>query len=408
MKLGIEKIRSDFPILNNLIHGLPLVYLDNAATTHKPKSVIQAIDHYYCAQNSNVHRGAHTLSEQATAAYEGARIKCQQFIHAVKPEEIIFCRGTTEAINLVASSYGRAYLKAGDEILITGLEHHANIVPWQLIIEQTGAVLKVAPIDETGAVIYDAFKDLLNEKTKIVAINHVSNALGTINPIKEMIDLAHTYNAVVLVDGAQALPHMKVDVQALNCDFYAASGHKMFGPTGIGFLYGKAALLDKMPPYQGGGDMIRHVTFEKSTYAPIPYKFEAGTPNIADAIGLGAAIDYLNTLDREALRTYENELLNYATEQAKSVKGLRLIGTAQHKASILSFVLDGVHPHDIGTILDSQGIAIRTGHHCAMPVMKFFNVPATARASFAFYNTKEEIDTLFKGLIKVQEIFQRG
>ena len=407
MTFDVTSIRNDFPILQEQVHGHPLAYLDNAATTQKPTAVIQALTDYYQTMNANVHRGAHHLSEKATLAYEQARTLCQQFIHAAVPEEIIFCRGTTEAINLVASSYGQS-LRAGDEVLISALEHHSNIVPWQLLCQRSGAILKVAPINERGEIVLDEFKALLSERTKIVAINHISNALGTINPVKEMIAWAHAVGAVVLVDGAQAVAHTLVDVQDLDCDFYAASGHKMYGPTGIGFLYGKRALLDAMPPYQGGGEMIRQVSFEKTTYAPLPYKFEAGTPNIADAIGLGAAITYLNAMDRPAAFAYEHELLKYATEQAEAFPGLRIIGTAAEKISILSFVLDIAHAHDIGTILDQQGIAVRTGHHCAMPVMRWFDVPATVRASFSFYNTKAEIDRLFVALQAVRKLFHRG
>ena len=405
MTFPIEKIRADFPILDQMINGHPLVYLDNAATTQKPNCVIDVVDHYYKKLNANVHRGVHTLSERATEAYEKARLTIQQFINARESHEIIFCRGTTEAINLVASSYGRANFNKGDEVLISALEHHSNIVPWQLLCEQTGAVLKVAPINERGEIIIDEYQKLLSSKTKLVAVNHVSNALGTINPVAEMTRLAHQVGAKILIDGAQALATMPVDVQAIDCDFYTGSGHKLFAPTGIGFLYGKAELLAAMPPYQGGGEMIRQVSFEKTTYAPIPYKFEAGTPNIAGAIGLGTAIDYVNAIGRDNIVAYEHELLQYATDKAHAEPGMRLIGTAENKTSILSFVLEGIHPHDMGTILDHQGIAIRTGHHCAMPVMKFFNVPATARASFSLYNTKADVDALFVGIQKVKEIF---
>ena len=408
MSLDITKIREDFPILGQTINGHPLGYLDNAATSQKPTVVINAVKDYYEKINANVHRGAHTLSEQATEEYEKTRKKIQRFINANHSDEIIYTSGTTESINLVAASYGRANLQPGDEILITAFEHHSNIVPWQLICEQTGAVLKVAPINEKGEVIVEDFKKALNSKTKIAAFSHISNALGTINPVKEMTALAHEYNAVVLVDGAQALPFMQVDVQSIGCDFYTGSGHKLFAPTGIGFLYGKAELLNAMPPYKGGGEMINQVSFEKTTYAVLPYKFEAGTPNIAGAIGLGHAIDYLMNLGQEAITAYEDDLLAYATAKAEAMPGITIIGTASNKASILSLVLDGIHAHDVGTILDHQGIAVRTGHHCAMPVMKFFKVAATVRASFVFYNTKEEIDALFVGIKKVQEMFGRG
>lgn len=405
MNYPIEKIRADFPILDQNINGHPLVYLDNAATTQKPNCVIDAVAHYYKHLNSNVHRGVHSLSEQATAAYEESRMTIKEFINAVDVREIVFCRGTTEAINLVASSYGRANLTKGDEILISTLEHHSNIVPWQLLCEQTGAILKVAPINDKGEIVLADYKRLLSEKTKMVAVNHVSNALGTINPVQEMTTLAHSVGAKILIDGAQALATVPVDVQAIGCDFYTGSGHKLFAPTGIGFLFARAELLEAMPPYHGGGDMIRQVTFEKTTYAPIPYKFEAGTPNIVGAIGLGVAIDYINSIGRENIFAHEHMLLEYATEKAEAEKGMRIIGTAKHKTSVLSFVLDGIHPHDMGTILDHQGIAIRTGHHCAMPVMKFFKVPATARASFSLYNTKADVDALFVGIQKIKEMF---
>lgn len=406
MVFAIENIREDFPILKQKIRDNDLVYFDNAATSQKPKVVINDISDYYKTINANVHRGIHTLSQQATDDYEAARRNCQQFINAREECEIIFCRGTTEAINLVAQTYGRKNVGANDEIIITALEHHSNIVPWQLLCEQTGATLKVAPINEKGEIIFTEYEKLLSEKTKLVAFNHVSNALGTINPVKEMTAAAHKVGAKVLIDGAQSLCHLLVNVQEIDCDFYTCSGHKMFAPTGIGFLYGKADLLEEMPPYQGGGEMIQQVTFAKSTYAPIPYKFEAGTPNIAGTMGLGKAIDYINTIGREEIATYEQVLLNYATEQAKVFPGLRLIGTANRKTSILSFVLQGIHAHDIGTVLDHEGIAVRTGHHCAMPLMKFFDVPATVRASFAFYNTKKEIDRLFVALAKVQDMFK--
>lgn len=405
LSLEAGVIREDFPILKQLVYGKPLVYLDNAATSQKPRAVIDAITHYYGADNSNIHRGVHLLSERATQSYEEARVKVQSFINAALSREIIFTRGTTEAINLVAASYGRANVKAGDEILITAMEHHSNIVPWQILCEQTGAKLRVAPFNDDGELILEEFEKLVNQKTKLVSVVHVSNALGTINPIRAIIEIAHRHNVPVMVDGAQAAPHMKLDVQELDCDFYAFSGHKVYGPTGIGVLYGKSELLDAMPPYQGGGDMIASVTFEKTTYNTLPYKFEAGTPNIAGTIGLGAAIDYVNQIGIERIARYEHELLEYGTAALSQIPGLRLIGTAKEKAGVLSFVLEGVHPHDVGTILDRKGIAIRTGHHCAMPVMERFGIPATARASLAFYNTREEIDTLVEGIHKVREVF---
>lgn len=401
----IDRIRNDFPILHTQAHGMPLVYLDNAATTQKPKVVIDAISHYYLTTNANVHRGIHYLSEKATFEYEAARVRMQQFIHANSPSEIIFTRGTTEAINLVANTWGLENLTAGDEIVITELEHHSNIVPWQMLCQRTGAVLKVAPINEQGEVILEAFQQQLTARTKLVAIAHISNALGTINPIAKMIAWAHQVGAKVLIDGAQAAPHIKIDVQALDCDFYCLSGHKMYGPTGIGILYGKEALLNAMPPYQGGGEMIRMVTFEKSLYSDVPHKFEAGTPNIADAIALASAIDYLESLGLDNIAQYEHELLMYATQCAQAQTDLRLIGTAVEKAGVLSFTMAKVHPHDIGTILAQQGIAVRAGHHCAMPVMQHFKVPATVRASFGLYNTREEIDILFTALQQVREIF---
>jgi cysteine desulfurase/selenocysteine lyase len=399
------RLRRDFPILARKVHGKPLVYLDNAATSQKPRQVIQALDHYYSAVNANVHRGVHFLSESATEAYEGAREKIRRFVNAEHRHEIIFVRGTTEAINLVAQSYGRSALEEGDEILISAMEHHSNIVPWQILCEQTGAKLCVVPINDDGELLLDEYERLLGPRTRLVAIVHVSNALGTINPVREVIARAHARGVPVLLDGAQAVPHLGVDVRALDCDFYAFSGHKMFGPTGIGALYGKSALLDAMPPYQGGGDMIRLVTFEKTHYNELPYKFEAGTPNIADAIGLGAAIDYLESVGLVDVAAHEADLLAYATEALSSIEGLRLIGTARQKAGVLSFVLDDVHAHDVGTILDREGIAIRAGHHCAMPVMQRFGVPATARASLALYNIREDIDALHRALLRVKEIF---
>ncbi len=403
--LDAARLRADFPILNQTVHGRPLVYLDNAATTQKPRQVIEAIEHYYSADNANIHRGVHTLSQRATDAYEGAREKVRRFINAADLREIVFVRGATEGINLVAQSYGRNRFKAGDEILISAMEHHSNIVPWQMLCEQTGALLKVAPINDAGELILDEFHKLLSPRTKLVGMVHISNALGTVNPVQEIIAAAHAVGAVVLLDGAQAVAHAAVDVRALNCDFYVFSSHKLYGPTGSGVLYGKRELLEAMPPYQGGGDMIRMVSFAKTEYNSLPYKFEAGTPHIAGGIGLGAAVDYVTAVGLDAIAQYEDHLLRYATEQALQVPGLRLIGTARDKAAILSFVLGRIHPHDIGTILDHEGVAIRTGHHCAMPVMDYFNVPATARASFALYNTRADVDRLIAALHKVNEVF---
>jgi cysteine desulfurase/selenocysteine lyase len=404
-EFDVEKIRQDFPILQQKVHGHPLVYLDNAATSQKPLPVIDAITHYYTSDNANIHRGVHQLSERSTHAYEGARVKVKRFLNAAHSHEIIFVRGATEGINLVAASYGRKCVREGDEIIISTLEHHSNIVPWQLLCEAVGAKLRVIPINDRGELILEKYEKLLGPRTKMVAFGHVSNALGTINPVQEMTAMAHRHGAVVLVDGAQAAPHTKVDVQALDVDFYALSAHKMFGPTGIGVLYGKSKLLKSMPPYQGGGDMIRTVTFEKTTYNTLPHKFEAGTPDIAGGIGLGAAVEYLNGVGMERIAAYEHDLLLYGTEALSSIPGLRIIGTARHKAAVLSFVMEGIHPHDIGTVLDRQGIAVRTGHHCAQPVMDRFGVPATTRASLAFYNTPAEIDALAAGLRKVQEVF---
>ncbi len=400
----VTQLRNDFPILARRVHGKPLVYLDNAATSQKPCCVIEREARYYAETNANIHRGIHCLSQEATDAYEAARDSVRRFINAARREEIVFLRGTTEAINLVAASYGQR-LKPDDEILITGMEHHSNIVPWQLLCERSGAVLRVAAINDAGELDMESFGQQLGPHTRLVAITHVSNALGTINPVREMTDLAHAHGAVVLVDGAQAAPHLAVDVQALDCDFYAFSGHKLYGPTGTGVLYGKAALLDAMPPWQGGGDMIRQVTFARSTWNDLPYKFEAGTPNIAGGIALGAAIDYLEGIGLDAIAAHEDALLRRATARAADVPGLRLIGTAHEKAGIFSFVLDDVHAHDVGTILDSEGVAVRTGHHCAMPVMDRFGVPATVRASFALYNTPGEVDALFAALAKVREVF---
>lgn len=404
-QFDVQKIRQDFPILKEKIRGKDLVYLDNAATCQKPQVVIDSIVNLYSHDYANVHRGVHALSVRSTDKFEGARVKVKDFINAASEKEIIFVKGATEAINLVAQTYGKANIKPGDEIIITAMEHHSNIVPWQMLCEQTGAILKVAPINLLGELIFDEFEQLINNKTRLICVVHMSNALGTINPIKRIIDAAHKKDIPVLLDGAQAIPHMVVDVQDLDCDFYVFSGHKLYAPTGVGVLYGKQALLEAMPPYQGGGDMIRRVTFEETEYNVLPYKFEAGTPNIADVVGLGAAIDYLNNIGMDKIAAYEAELLSYATVKARSIKGLRIIGEAEHKGAILSFVLDKIHPHDIGTMLDSLGIAIRAGHHCAMPVMDFYKVPATARASFAMYNTKEEIDVLMTGIESLIEVF---
>ncbi len=401
----VERIRKDFPILRMKVHGHPLVYLDNAATSQKPQAVIDALVRYYEAENANIHRGVHYLSELATAEFEKARETVRAFLNAARSSEIIFTRGTTEALNLVAQTYGKVNVSAGDEVLITAMEHHSNIVPWQMLCEEKGAKLRVAPMNDAGEVLIAEYEKLLGPKTKLVAIGHVSNALGTINPVRQMIAAAHAKGAVVVVDGAQAVPHLKVDVQALDADFYAFSGHKMYGPTGIGALYGKQSLLEAMPPYQGGGDMISSVTFEKTTYNKVPHKFEAGTPDMAGVAGLKVAIEYMNGVGIEKIAAHEHELLEYATEVIGAVEGVRLIGTAREKAGVLSFVLDEVHPHDIGTILDQQGIAVRTGHHCAQPVMDRFGIPATVRASFAVYNTKSEVDALARGIRKVREVF---
>jgi cysteine desulfurase/selenocysteine lyase len=387
------------------VRGRTLVYLDNAATSQKPQVVIDAIRQYYERDNANIHRGVHFLSEHATEEYEAARRTVQGLLNAADASEIIFVRGATEGINLVAQTYGRTSVHAGDEVLITGMEHHSNIVPWQILCDEKGARLRVAPISDSGELLLEDFEKLLGPRTKIVAVTHVSNALGTINPVQRIIEMAHRGNIPVLVDGAQAVPHLKVDVQALDCEFYVFSGHKVYGPTGIGVLYGKSALLDAMPPYQGGGDMISSVTFEKTTYNKLPYKFEAGTPHVAGAIGLGAAIEYVNGLGMDNIAAYEHELLAYATEAVSAIAGIRLIGTAKEKAGVLSFLLDSIHPHDIGTILDQEGIAIRTGHHCAQPLMQRFGIAATARASFALYNTREEVDALAEGMQKVREVF---
>ena len=403
---NVELMRAEFPILAQRRNGQALVYIDNAATSQKPNVVLDTLDRFYKVGNANIHRGVYYLSEESTAAYEGARAKVQQFIHAAEQAEIIFVRSTTEAINLVAHSYGRANFQSGDEIILSAMEHHSNIVPWQFVCEATGARLRVIPMTDEGELVVEQYAKLLSPSTKFVALVHVSNSLGTINSVKEMIAMAHAEGVPVLVDGAQAAPHMPIDVQDLDCDFYATSGHKMFGPNGIGVLYGKARHLDAMPPYQGGGDMIRSVTFEKTSYAPPPAKFEAGTPHIAGAIGLGAAVDYLEGIGWEGIRAHEADLLAYATESLSTVPGLKIIGTAAHKASLVSFVLDGVHPHDIGTVVDQQGIAIRTGHHCTQPVMDRLGIPATARASFAFYNTRQEVDALTSAVMYVREVFR--
>ncbi|HEY8554671.1 MAG TPA: cysteine desulfurase [Burkholderiales bacterium] len=404
-RFDVARVRADFPALAQEVRGKPLVYLDNAATSQKPRAVLEAIERYYRCDNANVHRGVHALSERATRAYEEARAKVRVFLNAASEREIVFVRGATEGVNLVASSWGRANVRAGDEILISAMEHHSNIVPWQMLCEQVGARLRVAPIDDSGALVFEEFERLLNERTRLVAMVHCSNALGTINPVRRVIERAHAAGAVVLLDGAQAAPHLAIDVRALDCDFYVFSSHKVYGPTGIGVLYGKERLLEAMPPYQGGGDMIKAVTFEKTIYNDLPYKFEAGTPHIAGAIGLGAAIDYLVALGLDAVAAHEHELLAYATEALATIPGVRVIGTAREKAAILSFTLDGVHPHDIGTVLDHEGVAIRAGHHCAMPVMQRFGVPATARASFGLYNTREDVDALVRGLERVRELF---
>jgi cysteine desulfurase/selenocysteine lyase len=406
LRFDVERIRHDFPILSRDVRGKRLVYLDNAATTQKPRAVIDRIVRYYSEENSNVHRGVHYLSEVATAAYEGARTTVRRFINARDEKEIIFTKGTTDGINLVAAAWGRRNVGAGDEVLISAIEHHSNIVPWQLLCEEKGATLRIIPVSDAGELLLDEYARLLNPRTKIVAFGHASNALGTINPVTKMIAMAHANGSVVLVDGAQGVPHAVVDVRALDADFYAFSGHKVYGPTGAGVLYGKEALLDAMPPYQGGGDMILSVSFEKTTYNALPYKFEAGTPNIAGAIGLAAALDYVASVGTEAIAAHEHDLLLYATARLGEIDGLRIIGTAREKASVISFTLEGVHPHDIGTILDQEGIAIRTGHHCAQPLMMRFNVPATGRASFGMYNTREEADALVAGLTKVVEIFR--
>lgn len=405
MPFNITKIRSDFPNLEVKVHDRPLVYLDNAATTLKPKVVIEAVDKHYRSGTSNVHRGVHYLSEHATLAFEAARRKVQIFLNAAKVQEIIFTRGSTEGINLVAQSYGRNVLKKGDEIIISHMEHHSNIVPWQILCEQTGAVLKVVPINDAGEFIFDEYLKLLSPKTKLVSVVYVSNSLGTVNPVKKIVDAAHKHGAKVLIDAAQAVTYETIDVQALGCDFLVFSGHKIFGPTGVGVLYGKEAILEAMPPYQGGGDMIRSVSFSGTTYNALPYKFEAGTPAIAEVIGLGAAIDYVRSVDLKGASAHKKELLSHGTKVLSAIAGLRLIGTAKEKTAVLSFVIEGIHPHDLGTIVDEQGVAIRTGHHCTQPVMERYKIPATARASLAFYNTKDELDVLVQALLKAKEIF---
>jgi cysteine desulfurase/selenocysteine lyase len=401
----VQKFRKDFPILNQQVHGKPLVYLDNAATTQKPLSVIETEDRYYREYNANIHRGVHLLSQQATKAYEDARVKIQKFLNAAQSSEIIYTRGATEGINLVAQTWGRKNVQAGDEILISAMEHHSNIVPWQILCEEKGAILRVIPINDAGELLMDEFKKLVTAKTKLVAITHVSNALGTINPVAEIIQYAHSKGVLVLIDGAQSVPHVKVDVQALDCDFYVFSGHKIYAPTGIGVLYGKLKHLEAMPPYQGGGDMIASVTFQKTIYAKPPHKFEAGTPHIAGVIGLGAALDYVSAIGLDRIAAHEHELLVYGTKILSQFKEVRFIGTASAKAGVISFTLGEIHPHDIGTILDRQGVAIRAGHHCAQPVMERFDIPATARASFGLYNVKEEIDVLAQAIQKTLEVF---
>jgi cysteine desulfurase/selenocysteine lyase len=401
----VQKVRRDFPILSERVHGKPLVYLDSANTSQKPQAVLDAMDEYYRHANANIHRATHLLSERATALYEGARAKAAAFINAPDAKSIVLTKGTTDGINLVAQSYGRSMLRAGDEIVISWLEHHSNIVPWQLLCEQTGAVLRIVPIDDRGEIDLEQYAALLSPRTRIVAMSHVSNALGTINPVREIIGQAHARGAVVLIDGAQAVPHLTVDVQALDCDFYVFSSHKMFGPTGVGVLYGRRSLLEAMPPYQGGGDMIASVTFEKTLYNVVPYKFEAGTPNIGGVAGFGAAIDYLMAIDRDAALAHEDAVLEYATARVREIQGARIIGEARHKTGVLSFLLEGVHPHDAGTVLDSEGVAVRTGQHCAQPVMDRYGVTATIRASLGIYNTREEIDVLVHALERVREVF---
>ena len=401
----VEAVRKDFPILSREVQGKPLVYLDNAATSQKPQSVIDKLVSYYSEINANVHRGVHTLSQEATDEYEGARSKVRKLINAKEDAEIIFTRGTTEGINLVARTFGVQHVGEGDEVIISNMEHHSNVVPWQILCDQIGAHLRVVPINDDGELLMDEYEKMVGPRTKLVSIVHLSNALGTINPVKDIVAIAHQHGVPVLLDGAQSAPHLPVDVQDLDCDFYAFSGHKLYGPTGIGILYGKREILESMPVYQTGGEQIKSVTFEKTIYNDLPYKFEAGTPNIAGAIGLGAAVDYVNAIGLDRAEAYETELLHYGTEQLQTIEGLKLIGTAQHKSGVLSFLLEGIHPHDIGTVLDTQGIAIRTGHHCTQPLMQRFQIPATARASLAFYNTKAEIDALVEGIHKTFEVF---
>ena len=401
----VARIREDFPVLHQMVNGKPLVYLDNAATTQKPQAVIDALVRYYSADNSNVHRGVHTLSQRATEDYDSGRSKARQFLNAASDEEIIFVKGTTDGINLVAHSYARQHLGEGDEIIISTMEHHSNIIPWQVLCQEKGAHLRVIPISDAGELLMDEYESLLSSRTKLVAITHVSNVLGTVNPIKQIVEMAHSQGVPVLVDGAQATPHMPVDVQKLGCDFYVFSGHKIYGPTGIGVLYGKAELLEAMPPYQLGSDMIKSVTFERTVYNDLPYKFEAGTPNIAGVIGMGAAIDYLTEIGMDRIDNYEHGLLEYGTECLSGIDGVKIVGNAPGKASVLSFVMDCAHPHDIGTILDTEGVAIRTGHHCAQPLMNRYGVPATARASLSFYNTRDEVDLLVKAMDRVIEVF---
>jgi len=401
----VARIREDFPVLHQMVNGKPLVYLDNAATTQKPQAVIDALVRYYSADNSNVHRGVHTLSQRATEDYDSGRSKARQFLNAASDEEIIFVKGTTDGINLVAHSYARQHLGEGDEIIISTMEHHSNIIPWQVLCQEKGAHLRVIPISDSGELLMDEYESLLSSRTKLVAITHVSNVLGTVNPIKQIVEMAHSQGVPVLVDGAQATPHMPVDVQKLGCDFYVFSGHKIYGPTGIGVLYGKAELLEAMPPYQLGSDMIKSVTFERTVYNDLPYKFEAGTPNIAGVIGMGAAIDYLTEIGMDRIDNYEHGLLEYGTECLSGIDGVKIVGNAPGKASVLSFVMDCAHPHDIGTILDTEGVAIRTGHHCAQPLMNRYGVPATARASLSFYNTRDEVDLLVKAIDRVIEVF---
>ena len=405
LAFDVERVRADFPLLRQQVNGKPLVYLDNGATSQKPQCVIDELVRYYTTENANVHRGVHTLSQLATDDYEGARSKVRRFLNAADDREIIYTRGTTEGINLVAQTFGRQNVGPGDEIVVSNMEHHSNIVPWQMLCEEKGAVLRVVPIDDSGELLMDEYEAMVGPRTKLVSITHVSNALGTVVPVERIVGIAHAQGVPVLLDGAQAVPHMPVDVRRLDCEFYVFSGHKLFGPTGIGILYGKGEILEALPPFQGGGEMIKSVTFEKTIYNDLPYKFEAGTPNIAGAIGLGAAVDYVQALGFEGIEAHEAELLEYGTRALSAIDGLRIVGTAHHKAGILSFTLENIHPHDIGTILDEQGIAVRTGHHCAQPVMQRFQIPATARASMAFYNTKHDIDALVHGLDRVIEVF---